>query len=332
MIHFASPWWLLGLLLFPGLVLYRRRTFREPVFLFSSLSLVKGVLQMDRSLAGRVLAGLRWVSLALFCVGMSRPQIAEGELPRKASGIDIAVALDLSVSMLSEDFELKGERVNRLTVAKETLKSFIQNRPNDRIGLAVFSTYAYIAAPPTLDHGFLTRHLDRLEVLGEQGTAIGSGLSAAVNRLRELKSKSRIALLITDGQNNAGTIPPLTAAEAAQSLGVKVYAIGVGIRGNAPMPVGRDAFGRKVYRQVPVDIDDETLTRIAERTGGRYFRADSTKTLKSIYEEIDRLEKTELETHQHALYGELMGWFVTPALVFLLLEIVLGNTVWRRLP
>lgn len=332
MIHFASPWWLAGLVFLPLFAAYRRRFLREPVFVFSSLNLVKGVLQMNRSLAGRILAGLRWTACALMLVGLARPQWPEGEAPRRASGIDIAVALDLSVSMLSEDFELKGERVNRLAVAKETLKSFIENRPNDRIGLAVFSSRAYIASPPTLDHDFLRRHLDRLQVLGEQGTAIGSGLAAAVNRLRELQSKSRIVLLITDGQNNAGAVPPLTAAEAAQSLGVKVYAIGVGIRGSAPMPVGWDAFGRKVYRNIPVDIDEDTLTQIATRTGGRYFRADSTKSLKAIYEEIDALEKTEVETTSHALYSELAGWVVSPAVALLLLEIILGNTVWRRIP
>lgn len=332
MIHFASPWWLAGLVVLPLFAIYRRRFLREPVFVFSSLNLVKGVLQMNRSLAGRILAGLRWAACALMLVGLARPQWPEGEAPRRASGIDIAVALDLSVSMLSEDFELKGERVNRLAVAKETLKSFIENRPNDRIGLAVFSSRAYIASPPTLDHDFLRRHLDRLQVLGEQGTAIGSGLAAAVNRLRELQSKSRIVLLITDGQNNAGAVPPLTAAEAAQSLGVKVYAIGVGIRGSAPMPVGWDAFGRKVYRNIPVDIDEDTLTQIATRTGGRYFRADSTKSLKAIYEEIDVLEKTEVETNSHALYSELAGWVVSPAVALLLLEIILGNTVWRRIP
>lgn len=332
MIHFGSPWWLVGLLFLPFLALYRRRSYRSPVFVYSSLSLVKGVLQMNRSLAERVLIGLRWMSVVLCLIGMSRPQLPEGREPRRASGIDIVIALDLSVSMLSEDFELKGERVNRLTVAKDTLKTFIENRSNDRIGLTVFSTGAYIAAPPTLDHDFLRRHLDRLEVLGEQGTAIGAGLSAAVNRLRELKSKSRIVLLITDGQNNAGSVPPLTAAEAAQALAVKVYTIGVGIRGTAPMPVGVDAYGRKVYREIPVDIDEETLTQIALRTGGRYFRADSTKTLRSIYEEIDRLEKTEMEMSKHALYTELMPWFVFPGVVIFLLELILGHTVWRRLP
>ena len=329
---FGSPWWLLGLLSIPLLAWLRGRTGPESAFLYSSLSLVKGILQMNRTLASRLLLAARWLGLALLVVGMARPQWAMGKAPRKASGIDIAVALDLSMSMLSEDFELKGERVDRVTVAKDTLKAFIENRPNDRIGLAVFSSQAYIAAPPTLDHEFLRRHIDRMEVLGEQGTAIGSGLSAAVNRLRELKSKSRIVILMTDGQNNAGNVPPLTAAEAAQSLGVKVYTIGVGIRGKAPMPVGRDAFGRKVYREVPVDIDEDTLTRIAERTGGKYFRADSTQTLRSIYDEIDRLEKTEVETRQNVLYAEWMAWCVAPGAALLLLELIVGNTVWRRLP
>ncbi|MSU85256.1 MAG: VWA domain-containing protein [Pedosphaera sp.] len=330
--RFESPWWFLALVALPLLEWYRRRTAREAVFVYSSLTLVKGILQMNRTLASRVLLAARWLGLALLIVGMARPQWAVGKTPRKASGIDIAVALDLSGSMLSEDFELQGERVDRVTVAKDTLKAFIENRPNDRIGLAVFSSHAYIAAPPTLDHDFLRRHIDRMEVLGEQGTAIGAGLSAAVNRLRDLKSKSRIVILLTDGQNNAGNVPPLTAAEAAQSLGVKVYTIGVGIRGTAPMPVGRDAFGRKVYRQVAVDIDEDTLTRIAERTGGKYFRADSTKTLRSIYEEIDRLEKTEVETHQNVLYAEWMVWCVAPGVALLLLELIVGNTVWRRLP
>jgi Ca-activated chloride channel family protein len=332
MIVFGSPWWLLGLVALPLLAMLRKRTARESAFVYSSLTLVRGITQMNRSLAGRILMGMRWVALALFFIGMARPQIAEGKAPRRASGIDIAVALDLSVSMLSEDFELHGERVNRVTVAKDTLKTFIENRPNDRIGLAVFSSNAYIAAPPTLDHDFLRRHIDRMEVLGEQGTAIGSGLSAAVNRLRELKSKSRIVILLTDGQNNAGNVPPLTAAEAAQSLGVRVYTIGVGIRGTAPMPVGRDAFGRKMYRQVPVDIDEDTLTKIAERTGGKYFRADSTKTLRTIYDEIDRLEKTEVETKKHALYTEMMAWFVSPGVALFFLELILGNTVWRKVP
>jgi len=265
-------------------------------------------------------------------VALARPQSGQGKAPIRASGVDIAVAFDLSGSMLAEDFELNGERVNRIAIAKDVLKNFIEQRPNDRFGLVVFAGRAYIAAPPTLDHDFLLRNLTRLDTLNEQGTAIGSALSTAVNRLRELPSKSRIVVLMTDGQNNAGNIPPLTAADAAKALGVKVYTIGVGTRGTAPTPVGMDPFGRKVYRQVPVDIDEDTLTQIAERTGGKYFRADTTRTLRGIYGEIDRLEKTEMETQRFASWEELMMYAAVPALVLLLLEMMLGNTVWRKLP
>jgi Ca-activated chloride channel family protein len=175
--------------------------------------------------------------------------------------------------------------------------------------------------------------MDRLElgtINGEQ-TAIGSGLASAVNRLRDLKSKSRIVVLMTDGQNNAGKVPPLTAAEAAKALEVKVYTIGVGTRGLAPVPQ-IDPFGRKVYRRAAVDIDEDTLKKIADVTGGKYYRADNTETLRRIYAEIDRLEKSEAQLNKFARVEELMLWFVGPGLAFLLLELILGQTVWRKLP
>ena len=331
---FASPWWLLGLLLIPLLAWLRGRTGRESAFIYSSLTLVKGITELSRSRAGAFLINLRWFALALLFVGLARPQVGGGQAPLKASGIDIAVAVDLSGSMAAEDFELNGERVNRLTMLKDVLKTFLDQRSSDRIGLVAFATEAFIAAPPTLDHDFLRRVLDRLELgtIDGQQTAIGSGLSAAVNRLRELKSKSRIVILMTDGVNNAGKVPPLTAAEAAQALGVKVYTIGVGTRGTAPTPVGTDAFGRKVYRRTPVDIDEDTLTKVTAMTGGKYYRADSTETLRRVYAEIDKLEKTDLEQKRHAYYEELMSWFVLPGLGLLALELLLGQTVWRKLP
>ncbi len=331
---FGSPWWLLGLLLLPLLAWLRGKAGPESAFVYSSLTLVKGITELRRSRAGAILLNLRWLALALFIVGMARPQIAGGQAPLRASGIDIAVALDMSLSMIAEDFELRGERVNRLTIAKDTLLNFIDQRPADRVGLVVFGSEAFVAAPPTLDHDFLRRVIDRLElgtINGEQ-TAIGSGLATAVNRLRELKSKSRIIILMTDGQNNAGKIPPDTAAEAAKALGVKVYTIGVGTRGLAPVPQGVDALGRKHYSRVPVDIDEATLKRIAELTGGKYYRADNTETLRRIYSEIDQLEKSEAQINKFAYVEELMMWFVGPGLAFLLLELILGQTVWRKLP
>ena len=330
---FASPRWLLGLLTIPLLAWLRGKTGRESAFIYSSLTLVKGITELSRSRAGAFLVNLRWFALALLFVGLARPQVGGGQAPLRASGIDIAVAVDLSGSMAAEDFELGGERVNRLTMLKDVLASFIENRPADRIGLVAFGSEAFIAAPPTLDHDFLGRVLKRLELGAIDGnqTAIGSALSAAVNRLRDLRSKSRIVILMTDGQNNAGKVPPLTAAEAAQALGVKVYTIGVGTRGFAPMPA-RDAFGRKVYVRQAVDIDEDTLKKIAEKTGGKYYRADSTETLRRVYAEIDKLEKSEQEQKRHAYYEELMSWFVVPALALLALELLLGQTVWRKLP
>jgi Ca-activated chloride channel family protein len=212
------------------------------------------------------------------------------------------------------------------------LEEFISKRPSDRIGLVAFAGRAYLAGPLTLDHDFLLNNLGRLGFEGiEDGTAIGSGLVAAVNRLRDIKSKSKIVILMTDGQNYAGLVPPLTAAVAAEALDIKAYTIGVGTRGFAPWPQV-DAFGRRVYQKVKVDIDEETLKEIADRTGGKYYRADSTDTLRKIYDEIDELEKTRVVVKKFNRYEELLHWPIAAGLIFLLLEIVLSHTKFRRLP
>ena len=330
---FAQPWFLLLLLLLPVAAWWRGRQGKPAAFVYSSVQLVSGVANINRSGAGKVLAALRWLTLVLCIIGLARPQFVESETAVKASGIDIVVAIDLSGSMESEDFELNRQRVNRLVIAKDVLKKFVERRPGDRIGLVAFAGKAYVAAPLTLDHDFLQMNIDRLELHTiEDGTAIGSGLSAAINRLRELKSKSKIVILMTDGQNNSGKIPPLTAAEAAQALNVKVYTIGVGTHGTAPMPRGVDFFGRKAYVQVEVDIDEKTLQEIAKKTGGEYYRADSTDTLRKIYDRIDTLEKSEVEVKKYIHVKELFHWLVAPGLALLLMELLLGNTVWRKLP
>jgi len=330
--RFAHPYLLLLLLGLPVLAWLKGRRGRPAAFLYSSVQLVKGIVGLSRTSIGAILLKMRWLALALFIIGLARPQVGEGEAVIKASGIDIVLAIDLSGSMASEDFELKGEAVNRLTIAKDVVEKFVAKRLGDRIGLVAFAGRAYVAAPLTLDHEFLLQNLERLN-LGtiEDGTAIGSGLSAALNRLRDIQSKSKIVILMTDGQNNAGKIPPLTAAEAAQTLGVKVYTIGVGTHGTAPMPQ-RDVFGRTVRVQVPVDIDENTLKTIADKTGGKYYRADNTTALRNIYAEIDRLEKTEIEVKKFQQYRELFAWPVLAGLVMLLLEVILANTVWRKLP
>jgi Ca-activated chloride channel family protein len=332
MMTFGHPWLLLLLLLLPLAAWWRGKSSTTPAFLYSSVQLVKGITSLNHTNRGKMLMRLRWLSLALMIIALARPQLPEGDSKIKASGIDIVVALDLSGSMAAEDFQLKGNDVNRLVIAKSVLEEFVDKRPNDRIGLVAFAGQAYIAAPLTLDHDFLLQNLKRLELGAiEDGTAIGSGLSAALNRLREVKSKSKIVILMTDGVNNAGKVLPLTAAEAAQTLGIKVYTIGVGTRGVAKVP-GRDPFGNVRYFQQKVDIDEATLTEMAKRTGGKYFRADNTEALKKIYEEIDRFERTDADVKKYQRYREVFKWFVLAALNLLGLEVILANTVWRRLP
>src|SRR5580658_6140194 len=318
---FAHPYVLLLLLLLPIVAWLKGKTDRSAAFLYSSVDLVRPVTGLHRSQAGAWLAALRWLALALFIVALAQPRLVKGESQVKASGVDIVVAIDMSGSMRSEDF---GEGQSRIKLAKEVLTKFIDNRPNDRIGLVAFAKDAYIASPLTLDHDFLQHNLDRLAIglIDESRTAIGSALMAALNRLEGLKDKSKIVILMTDGENNSGKVSPLTAAEVAQTLGVKVYTIGIGLRGKAPYPVV-DQFGRKGYQYMDVDIDEDTLTKIAEKTNGRYYRADSADTLRHIYDEIDRLEKTEVEVRKYQHYDELFVQAALAGLGVFVMELVL---------
>lgn len=329
---FAQPWFLTLLLAVPVIAWLKGRRHEQAAFLYSSVQLVKNIVGFQRSAAGAILPKLRWLALILLIIGFARPRKFEGETRIRASGIDIVVAIDLSKSMASEDFDIEGRAVSRLDMAKKVLKGFIEKRPGDRIGLVAFAGRAYIASPMTLDHDFLLENLRRLNMNSiEDGTAIGSGLSASLNRLRDLKSKSQIVILMTDGQNNSGKIPPLTAAEAAKSIGIKVYTIGVGKRGMAPMPY-TDVFGQRKRNMVRVDIDEDTLKQISKMTGGQYYRADNVENFIKIYDEIDKMEKSDIEVHKFEQYAELFPWFVIPGLTLLLLEILLTHTVWRRLP
>lgn len=329
---FAHPYLLLLLLLLPLLAWLKGRRGRPAAFVYSSTQLVAGLGGATRSRAGQFLSALRWLALAAFIVALAQPRLSRSESTIRASGVDIVIALDLSTSMESEDFVLRGQRVNRLDMAKHVLREFVRRRSSDRLGLVAFAGRAYIACPLTLDHDFLELNIDRLRLRQiEDGTAIGDGLSAAVNRLRDLEAKSKIVILMTDGQNNAGKIQPLIAAEAAAALGVKVYTIGVGTRGQAPMPVFM--AGQKVgYRNVPVDIDEDTLQQIAQMTGGQYYRADNAERFAEIYAEIDRLEKTDAEVRKFTQHEELFTWFLLPGILLLGVEQGLKHTVLRRLP
>ena len=319
---FAHPYFLLLLLLLPLAAWLKGRRGSSPAFVYSSVKLVAGLAGVRRSRAGAILAALRWLALAALIVGLAQPRLMKSQTEVKASGVDIVAVLDLSGSMEMPDFVVNGRRVNRLDMAKTVLQQFIDLRPNDRIGLVVFGGKAYIASPLTLDHDFLQENVARLHLhMIEDNTAIGSALATAVNRLRDLKAKSKIVILATDGQNNAGQIAPLAAADAAKTLGVKVYTVGIGTP-EVAMQMGRPDL-------LP---DEETLQQIAEKTGGKYYRADNAEHFRQIYAEIDRLEKTEATISKYTEFRELFRWLVAGGLLILLIEIALGQTVFRRLP
>ncbi|HEV2434403.1 MAG TPA: VWA domain-containing protein [Verrucomicrobiae bacterium] len=332
---FAHPYLLLLLLLLPLLAWLKGRRGSPPAFLYSSVRLVEGLTRVRRSRAGALLAALRWLVLALFILALAQPRLMKSRTTVKASGIDIMVAFDMSGSMVSEDFVVDGRRVNRFNMARSILEDFIDQRPDDRIGLVLFAAQAYIGTPLTLDHDFLIEDLNRLSIgaINPNATAIGDGLTTALNQLRAVRAKSKIIILMTDGQNNSGNIDPLTAGQAARALGVKVYTIGVSKNGIAPMPVGKNPFtGETIYQNEPVDVDETTLKQIAQITDGRYYRADTAKRFQQIYAEINKLEKTEEVINKFTEYRELFPWFVACGLGLLILEITLGETVFRKLP
>lgn len=330
---FGAPWFLLLLIALPILSWLTGKRSSPAAFLYSSVSILKGITNLSKSRAGAFLNILRWLALAFLIVALARPRFTEGESDIKASGIDIVVAVDLSTSMAAEDFEIEGRRANRLQIAKQALRKFIERRSSDRIGLVAFAKQAYVASPLTLDHDFLLDNVERLELgLVDDGTAVGAGLMASLNRLRDLDSESKIVILMTDGKENQNRVPPLTAAEAASTIGVKVYTIGVGTRGMAPVPVYNRRGDYLGDQQSQVDIDEDTLKEIAAKTEGKYYRADDTERLLGIYDEIDQLEKTDVEITQYFEYIELYQYFALAGLILILAEILLGATIFRRIP
>ncbi len=299
---------------------------------FSSVKNLKRLKPSYTIKARHLLIGLRLAALCLLVLALMRPQKGIEETKIKTEGIDIVLAVDVSGSMLAEDFVLNGERKNRLEAVKEVVRDFIKKRSNDRIGLVVFAGQAYMQCPLTLDYGVLLKFLDKIDIgMIEDGTAVGDGLATALARLKDIESKSKVVILLTDGVNNAGQIDPLNAAGLARALGVKVYTIGAGSKGKVPYPA-QDFFGNKVYQWVIIDVDDESLRKIADETGGKYFRATDTKKLQQIYNEIDRLERTKMEVTSYGDYKELFIPFVLIALLLMIIEVTLRYTVLRTLP
>lgn len=329
---FAQPWALLLLLLLPLLAWLRGARGTAPAVLFSSLAPLRAMGRLRRSKAGALMAGLFWAGLALLIIGLARPQLGRTRSRVQSSGIDIMLAIDVSRSMLAEDLSIGSERANRVDAVKQVTRKFIESRPNDRIGMLCFAGRPYLVGPLTLNHDWLLQNLERVRIgLVEDGTAIGSAIASAANRLKEREAKSKIVVLLTDGDNNAGKVTPATAAEAAKALGIKVYTIGAGTRGYAPVPV-QDFFGRTVYQQVKVEVDEKTLKEVAALTGAEYYRATDGKSLEQIFKQIDKLEKSTIELDQYREYRELFPWCLGAGFVFIALQMVLAQSLWWNLP
>lgn len=319
--------WLLALL--PLLAYFKGRQGMRPAIIFSSTSLLGELGKSGRTKPGAMLFLLRLGVLATLILAIARPQLGNTTTEINASGIDILLAVDVSGSMEAMDFTLDGRPTNRLEVVKRVVSEFIEERPNDRIGLLAFGGRPYLISPLTLDHDWLLKRMNSLKIgMVEDGTAIGSAIGSGVNRLRDRESKSRILILLTDGMNNSGTVPPLIAAEAAETFDIKVYTIGAGTRGEAPMPV-IDPFGRKRLVRAKVDIDEDTLKKVAEKTGALYFRATDTSSLQKVYDEINEMETTTRTIKKFENYKELFPFLAGLALLLLAGELFIRKS---RLP
>lgn len=325
--EFRHPAFFLLLFVLPLVFLGARR--REKLqFAFSSLELFRGRATTLRMLFFELLPALRAVIFLLLIVALARPSSVSSDREYQTSGVDIMIALDISGSMLAEDFQPE----NRVFVAKQEAIKFIKGRENDRVGLVVFAKKAFTQCPLTLDYRILTELLSEIRVgMIADGTAIGMGIATAVNRLRDSHAKSKVIILITDGENNSGNIDPVTAAELAKSFGIKVYTIGVGRGGMVPFPVDDPLFGKR-YVQANVQVDEATLKRIADITGGLFFRARDPVALSEIYERINKLEKSEVKVKEYKSFNELFPYVLIPALLLLLLEVFLRRTILLKVP
>lgn len=331
MFRFADPEYLILLIVLPLLAVYywKRGARLSGRVKYSSLKYMKNLPVSWRQRFRRYLYVLRLLIVGLIILGLARPQSGTRKQEITAEGIDIVLALDVSSSMLAEDFKPK----NRIQAAKAVAEEFIRGRHNDRIGLVIFAGEAFTQCPLTLDYGVLLELLNEVEVAPKEwdGTAIGNGIATAVARLKDSKAKSKVIILLTDGRNNAGEIDPQTAAQVAQTFDIRIYTIGAGKRGSALYPVDDPIFGRR-YISRPVQIDEDLLKRVAKQTGGSYFRATDTEKLRDIYRHIDQMEKTKIKVKEFTKYRELFPNYAGAGLALLLLEMLLAGTWLRKLP
>ncbi len=330
---FAQPWWLLALLIVPLVAWLQAGRGPAPAIRFSQVAPLRGFARVRKAGAGGPGAFVFCAALTCLVIALARPRLGKTQDTIESSGVDILLELDVSTSMLAEDFKLGNDRANRLEVVKDVTKRFIEGRPNDRIGIIAFAGRPYLVSPLTLDHDWLLKNLERLRTgLVEDGTSIGSALASAANRLKGKQSKSKIIVLLTDGDENITTVPPATAAEAAKTLGIKIYTIAAGTNGIAPYPAGRDFFGNKVYRNIQVKVEEGQLRKVAEIGGGKFFVAMETNALNNIFSEIDKLEKTEVKLKRKTDWKDIFEWFVGAGAVLAAVHAVLSQTLWRTVP
>ena len=332
--RFESPWFLLLLFLVPFLFFVKSR---GASIRFSSLTRIKSLKAIKQlgtsptSWQRYLPVLLRIMAVALIIVAIARPQTGQKQTEILSEGVDIILTIDTSGSMAALDFTVGENRATRLDAVKEVVSKFIDKRPGDRIGMVVFGEEAFTQAPLTLDHALLQVLLGELEIgMAGEATAIGLAMAVSTKRLKDLKAKSKIIILLTDGINNAGHIDPIKAAEIAGSYGVKIYTIGVGSTGQAPFLV-EGFFGRKIVYE-RVNLDEKTLKEVASITDARYFNAKNTEDLEEIYEEIDKLEKSEAKVKEYMNYFELFYWFLIPGIILLLMEIILTRTRLLKIP
>ena len=332
LIHFETPEWLLLLLLLPLLVYrYAVQDRREKGSIrFSDLGVLKEVKPTFLTRLRHALIAFKVLGLGCLVVAMARPQVGRATREMSAEGVDIMLTLDVSSSMELNDLD-EGQKT-RLQVAKDVVADFIKGRDSDRLGMVVFAGESFTQCPLTLDYDILLDFLDGIQIADESwdGTAIGMALINACNRLRDSEAKSKVVILLTDGVNNKGEIDPLTAADVAAAVGIRVYTIGVGSDGTIRRPI-QGVFGTR-YQTLQVEIDEEILKEVAARTEGKYYRATSEEKLEEIYREIGELETTQIKTQVHVDYSDRFAYFLWPGLLFLVGEMILANTRFRRIP
>jgi len=337
---FARPWLLLLLLAIPLLAYLRGKRGSAAALTFSSTTTLGVIGKHSASRAGKFLRALAFATLVIFVIALARPQFGKSLTQVEASGIDIMLVLDVSGSMLTKDFSIGGEQATRLDAVREVTRKFIEARPNDRIGMIAFGTQPYVVSPMTLDHDWLLQNLERVRIgLVEENTAIGSAMAAAGNRLNDKRSKSRATVLLTDGDNNAGKIPPNAAAQALKTLHIKFYAIGIGTNGIAPVPAAgpgghalTDPLGNIVYVKGRVSFNESGLKEIARIADGKFYRASDTKSLEEIYRDIDKMEKSTVMVKKYQQYRDLFPICIMSGLGLLVAQFVLSQTIWKKLP